>query len=128
MAGCSGPGVPDADFSLGDEEFLKKHPSYLSSSARTGRAGTSAPVAIYTPEPVYTAEARAAKLSGTVTISLVVDTQGLPRDLQVMKPLGQGLDQAALNAVSRYRFKPAHDATGAPVAVHLNVSVVFQIH
>ena len=58
---------------------------------------------------------------------MTVDTQGVPQNLQIVKSRGAVLDQAALNAVGQYRFKPAHDATGIPVEMRVNVDVDFQI-
>jgi hypothetical protein len=50
------------------------------------------PTAIYSLEPPYTAEARAAHLQGTVVISFVVGVDGSPKNLAVAKSLGMGLD------------------------------------
>ncbi len=88
----------------------------------------SAPQLISKVPAEYSMEARAAKLNGTVTVSFVLDAQGTPKNLHVTKPLGMGLDEAALTAVSKYRFEPAHDANGIPVSVPVNVDVAFQIY
>lgn len=89
--------------------------------------GVSAPVAIRQPLPDYTSEARAAKLEGIVSVRLIVDPQGNPEDLQVIRHLGMGLDEKALEAVRRYKFKPAM-YEGHPVPVQMVVSVNFTLN
>jgi protein TonB len=56
-------------------------------------------------------------------VHMMIDTQGIPRDLTIVRSRGAALDQSALNAVSQYRFKPSLDATGVPVAMPINVEV-----
>jgi TonB family protein len=61
----------------------------------------------------------------SVLINLIVDKDGIPRGIHVLRPAGLGLDEAAAGAVSNYRFKPAME-NGTPRAVELNVVVNFQ--
>jgi hypothetical protein len=61
-------------------------------------------------------------------VSLVVDTQGMPQDLCIMKAVGYGLDAEAARAVWQYRFEPAHKADGSPVPVRISVQVGFDTH
>ena len=86
----------------------------------------SAPVVIYQVEPEYTEEARKAKFMGIVLVNLVVDQQGHPQNVHILRGVGMGLDAKAVEAVSQYRFRPAMEA-GKPVPVDLNVEVNFQI-
>jgi TonB family protein len=88
--------------------------------------GVSAPVAIYKIEPEYSEEARKAKFQGTVVLSIVVDEQGLPRNFKVVKPLGLGLDEKAVEAVQKWRFSPAK-LNGKPVPVQATVEVNFRL-
>jgi TonB family protein len=88
--------------------------------------GVSAPVAIYKIEPEYSEEARKAKFQGTVVLSIVVDEQGLPRNFKVVKPLGLGLDEKAIEAVQKWRFSPAK-MNGRAVAVQATVEVNFRL-
>lgn len=90
-----------------------------------GDSSVKPPVAIHTPDPKFPKQARAAKFSGNVVIALIVDSHGNPRDVHVLRGVGiYGLDDAALQAVSKYKFKPALK-NGIPVAVRLNVEVNF---
>ena len=91
------------------------------------RGGMSPPRAIYQPDPEYAEEARRAKYQGTDVLSLIVDPSGAPRDLQVVMPLGLGLDEKAVEAVSTWKFKPAQK-DGEPVSVLLNVEVQFRLY
>ena len=56
-----------------------------------------------------------------------MDTNGNTRDPQVVRPLGMGLDEKAIEAVKQYRFKPA-TYKGHPVAVRVNIEVNFRIY
>ncbi len=86
----------------------------------------SAPNLVQKVEPEYTEEARKACLSGSVLVSLVIDEHGVPRDIRVVRPLGLGLDEKAMEAVSTWRFKPAL-RNGQPVAIRARVEVNFRI-
>lgn len=88
--------------------------------------GVSVPVAIKTPEAKYTREAREEKIEGACLVSIVVDAKGIPQNLKVVRPLGHGLDEAALAAVKKYRFKPAMK-DGHPVAVAIMIEVNFKL-
>jgi TonB family protein len=86
----------------------------------------SQPVPIYKPEPEYSEEARKAKYSGTVLLQLVIDEHGNTRDIHVIRPLGLGLDEKAIEAVAKWRFRPALKG-GRPVAVQAQVEVNFRL-
>lgn len=86
----------------------------------------TAPIPIYKPEPPYSEEARKAKYQGTVVLYIVVDTQGNVIDARVVKPLGLGLDEKALDTVRTWKFKPGM-RNGIPVAVRVMVEVSFRL-
>jgi protein TonB len=88
--------------------------------------GVSAPVPIYKPEPEYSEEARKAKFQGMVVLFVVVDEKGNPRDLKVIRPLGLGLDQKAIEAVQKWRFRPGMK-DGHPVPVQATIEVNFRL-
>lgn len=89
--------------------------------------GVSAPVAIYDPDPEYSEEARKEKYQGTVILYVVIGADGTPRTLRVQRSLGMGLDEKALEAVKKWRFKPAM-RNGQPVPVEVNVEVNFRLY
>ena len=88
--------------------------------------GVSAPQVIYQVEPEFSEEARKAKVAGNVLVNLWVDTNGLPSHVHVIRGVGMGLDEKAVEAVKQYKFKPAME-NGKPVLVELNIEVNFQI-
>ncbi|MBV9302730.1 MAG: energy transducer TonB [Acidobacteriaceae bacterium] len=86
----------------------------------------SMPQLVSKVEPEYSEEARKAKYSGTVLLQIIVDEHGLPRDIKVVRPVGLGLDEKAVEAVSRWRFRPGYKG-GRPVAVEANIEVSFRL-
>jgi periplasmic protein TonB len=77
-------------------------------------------------EPEFSEEARKAKFSGNVQVYLIVDEQGNPSHVKVVRGVGMGLDEKAVEAVRQYKFKPATQ-NGKPVKVDLYIEVNFQI-
>jgi protein TonB len=88
--------------------------------------GVSSPVVIYKVDPEFSEEARKAKFMGIVTVNLVVNTSGLPENVRLVRGVGMGLDEKAIEAVKQYKFKPAME-NGKPVPVEVNIEVNFQI-
>ncbi len=88
--------------------------------------GISAPQALSTPDPEYTEEARRAKTQGTCILWLIVDAEGRPRDIRIVRGLGFGLDAKAVEAVKQWRFEPALK-DGKPVNVQISVEVGFRL-
>jgi TonB family protein len=86
----------------------------------------TAPIPIYRPEPAYSEEARKAKYQGTVVLWIVVDVQGNVTDARVVKPLGMGLDEKALETVRTWKFKPGMRG-GVAVPVRVAVEVSFRL-
>ena len=88
--------------------------------------GVSAPIPIFSPEPAYSEEARKAKFGGIVMLWIVVDAQGIVRNIRIAKPLGMNLDEEAVKTVSTWKFKPAM-RQGAAVPVQVEVEVSFRL-
>jgi periplasmic protein TonB len=89
--------------------------------------GVSAPRAIYSPDPEYSEEARKAKYQGTVVLWMIVDADGRPRDMKIMRSVGLGLDEKAIEAVKTWKFEPARK-DGHAVAVQISVEVDFRLY
>jgi TonB family protein len=87
--------------------------------------GIAAPFVVAKAKPEYTDEARLAKLEGSVLLSVVVDADGQPGDVQVVRPLGLGLDESAVENVRRWQFRPGTKG-GTAVAVRANQEVFFR--
>jgi|SRR5579863_1189545 len=92
-----------------------------------GVRGVGVPVAIFSPEPGFSDEARKAKQQGIVGLMLVVGKDGHTYDIRVRQSLGMGLDEKAIEAVNRWRFRPA-TFNGLPVATQIAVEVDFRLY
>ena len=88
--------------------------------------GVSAPQVLYKVDPEYSEEARKAKYSGTVLISLVVGPDGHATGIKVVRSLGLGLDEKAMEAVAKWKFKPGLK-NGQAVAVQATIEVNFRL-
>jgi periplasmic protein TonB len=88
--------------------------------------GVSPPSILYKVEPEYSEEARKAKFQGTVLLFVVVDEKGNPRDIKIIRPLGLGLDQKAVEAVEKWKFSPGKK-DGKPVPVQAQIEVNFRL-
>ncbi len=89
--------------------------------------GVSAPVTLFEPEAEFSDEARRAKYQGEVMVQIIVDAQGHPQNAHVIRPIGMGLDEKAVEAAMKYKFKPAMK-NGKPVAVYLTIAVNFRLY
>ncbi|MCH9647039.1 MAG: energy transducer TonB [Deltaproteobacteria bacterium] len=85
-----------------------------------------APVALEKILPQYTKAARWALKEGIVIVQAEIGPEGKVHDVTVLKGLGFGLDESAVEAVSRWRFVPA-TLRGKPVAVYFNLTVRFTL-
>ena len=84
------------------------------------------PVLLSHQEPEYSDEARKAKLQGTVVLSIVVTATGQVASVRVVRGLGLGLDDKAMEAVRQWRFRAA-TMDGKPVAAGALVEVNFRL-
>ena len=106
-SGHGGPGVGPGIFHVGD--------------------GVSAPRPIFTPEPEFSEEARKAKYQGVVVLKTIVGTDGRVHSPSVVRSLGMGLDEKAIEGVKTWKFDPSK-RDGRPVAVEMNIEVAFNLY
>jgi TonB family protein len=88
--------------------------------------GVTAPVVLYKKEPEYSEEARKAKYQGTVVLYIEVDPSGRAVNPRVVRSLGLGLDEKAMEAVRQWKFKPGY-RDGKPVTVAATIEVNFRL-
>ncbi len=88
----------------------------------------SAPQVLFEPEAEFSDEARRAKYQGIVLVGLIVDAQGNPQNVHVIRSLGMGLDEKAIEAVRKYKFRPAMKDGRTPVPVPISVEVNFRLY
>jgi protein TonB len=106
-SGHGGPGVGPGIFHVGD--------------------GVSAPRALFTPEPEFSEEARKAKYQGVVVLNIIVGTDGRVHNPRVVRSLGMGLDEKAIEGVKTWKFDPSKK-DGRAVAVEMNIEVAFNLY
>ena len=82
---------------------------------------------IYHTEASYPPDAREKKIEGSVVLRFTVNHEGVTQNIQVKKPLYPSLDQAAIEAVSKWRFEPAMK-DGQPVSMWMEAEVNFSLN
>ena len=92
-----------------------------------GGRGVTVPQVIFNPEPSFSDEARKSKTQGIVLLAIVGGVDGKPYNIRVQQSLGMGLDEKAIEAVNRWRFRPA-TLNGQPVATQIAVEVNFRLY
>jgi TonB family protein len=88
--------------------------------------GVTAPTLLSKIEPEYSEEARKAKYQGTVTLYIQVDPTGKAINMRVLHSLGLGLDEKAMEAVKKWKFRPG-TKDGKPVTVEAQIEVNFRL-
>ena len=135
----------EAELTMQDAHLNAIRAQYNGVPVKKVGGGVSSPIPIYEVEPEFTAAAKKAKAAGMVLVGLIVDEQGLPQNVHVLRGFGigpdgkplpklkkaaraaaDGMNQKALDAVKQYKFKPATQ-DGKPVPVQVNLEVNFQI-
>ena len=89
-------------------------------------ADITRPVLIHNSFPEFSEEARRAKVSGTVLLKVKLDDQGKPAQVTVIRGIGYGLDEKAVESARRYRFNPAME-DGKPIPWEMDVEINFSI-
>ena len=92
---------------------------------RAGINGVTSPQCVYCPGPEYSQKARKAKISGLVLVDVTVTADGRVTKPVVLKGLGMGLDEKALEAVRNWKMKPASGPDGKPLDCRVQVEVTF---
>lgn len=93
-----------------------------------GKGGYSFPGCLYCPQPQYSHAALDAKLQGTVMVIAVVTADGRATNIKAIKPLAYGLTDNAIQAIEQWKFEPAKDPDGRPIAVRQIIEVTFHIY
>jgi len=86
----------------------------------------TSPIVTTQPAPEYSDEAREKKFNGVVLVGLIVDKDGMPQEVHIVRGVGMGLDENSVATVRQYRFKPATE-NGNPVAVRMMVEISYNI-
>lgn len=100
------------------------HGGGISGSSFTGRL--TAPVVLYKIDPEFSEEARKAKYQGIVVLTIEIGTDGLAHSFHILRGLGMGLDEKAIEAVAQWKFRPAL-RNGKPVSAPATIEVNFRL-
>jgi TonB family protein len=120
-SGGKGRGAPKAA-GFADATAAVESPS----RPRTIEATTSSVEVLSKPKPEYTEEARKLHVEGEVVLQVVFTASGEVQITHVVQGLGHGLDEAAIRATSKIRFKPAQ-RDGKAVNTSALLHILFQI-
>lgn len=85
------------------------------------------PVPVKTPPPTYPLELKREGISGLVAVKVVIDVNGTISEATVSKSTDPRFDAAAIEAVKKWKFKPAQK-DGAPVAIKMIIPIQFQVN
>jgi TonB family protein len=93
------------------------------------RAGDAVkpPLVVSNPPPEYSEEARRDHVEGVVKLGMVVTSEGNVTLIHVLRSLGHGLDEKAIEAVRQWKFKPA-TKDGSPVSVVIAIETSFHLY
>ena len=120
----------DKSFSSDSDNNIRAHFTVADAAdgvAQTNFAATTRPPAvIFKQDPEYSEQARKAKYSGTVALLVDVSPSGQVTGVTVIRSLGMGLDEKAVEAITHWKFRPGIK-DGKPVATQLQVNLNFRL-
>jgi TonB family protein len=99
-----------------------------SQSDSTSKRNITAPRVIHHPNPEYTKEGKKNKIQGSVWVVGTVGPDGKITETRVVRGLGYGLDEKALEILKKWRFEPAMIDGKIPTAAKINVEVGFYLY
>lgn len=89
--------------------------------------GITTPICVVCPYPVYTDEARHVKVQGTVTLRVLVGADGKAAQIRVVRGVGYGLEERAIETVRGWKFTPARDTSRRNVPAWVVIEAVFRL-
>ncbi len=121
---CGGIGDGDDGAGLGPGDTWGKggaHPV-------AGSLGYGTPICAYCPQPSFSHEAVDAKIQGSIFIEALILRDGRPTQIRVVRGLGYGLDENAMEIVKKWRFKPAIGPDQRPADVRMVIELAFRLY
>jgi TonB family protein len=89
--------------------------------------GMTPPVAVHKVDPEYPPGAREEKVQGVVVLDAVIDSEGFVLDVKILESPDDRLADAAMTAIQQWKFDPARDAEGNPIAVYYSLKINFAL-
>lgn len=102
-------------------------PYGIDGDSRRYGPGFIPPICSYCPYPSYADDARRAKVEGSVTLQVLVGTDGRAQNVRIVQGIGFGLDQRAVETVRTWKFIPARDGAKRPVPAWVTVEATFRL-
>jgi hypothetical protein len=106
----------------------KTKPSYDPGLTILDGDASTKPTVLNAPSPEYPDAAVQRRLDGQCTVTLQVDTKGMPRDIKIATCTNPLFVSPSYAAAVQYRFKPATDASGAPIPVRVSLVIRYGVH
>jgi TonB family protein len=88
--------------------------------------GVQLPAVVKEVRPAYAESAKQRKIQGTVFLTCVVATSGVPQDITVVRSLDEDLDRNSIQALQEWRFRPG-TKDGEPVPVKITIELRFTL-
>jgi protein CpxP len=120
------PPTPPAPPAAPAPPAIPRPPSETDDEVYTIGDSIRAPVLTQQTTPPYTPEAKQAGIEGIIVVQAVVRKDGTIGRAKILRGLGYGLDEAAINSVKEWRFKPG-TINEQPVNVRANIEVSFRL-
>lgn len=117
-------GEIEDDWGLRDSEV---RPEPVEAAPIILRPDMAAPVLVHRVDPTYPDIAIKTKVQGVVILEAIIDTGGQVVHARILRDIGMGCGQAALQAVRQWRYQPA-SLNGRAVSVYLTVTVRFELN
>lgn len=95
---------------------------------RAGADGIGVPKCTHWTVPDYTNRARQANVQGTVILEILISPEGRTQNIRIIKGLGYGLTEKAIETVGEWRFAPVTNPAGVPAAATTNIEVTFRLN
>jgi TonB family protein len=112
---------------IGFDPNAKVSDSPIKSQTNVPRTVDTKPVILVNAHPRYTDEARREKIQGVVTLRILVDETGSPTRITIVRGLPGGLNESAIDAARKIKFKPAMK-DGKPVSFWMVVEMNFSVY
>lgn len=111
---------------MNDPDWSKREMERVSTEGKGIAEGLKQPFPLHKPDPAYSSEARKAKISGSLVLAVAIDQDGHVMNIAVIRPLGMGLDENAVQTIRTWTFKPAQ-VNGQARAAKTMVEVSFRL-
>ncbi|WP_162179799.1 energy transducer TonB [Bryobacter aggregatus] len=84
------------------------------------------PVLVSKVAPSYSPDASSGAIEGSVVLGFEVSVAGVAQDIRIIRSLDPGLDQSAIRALQKWRFRPA-TRNGKAIAFQTKAEIAFHL-